>query len=356
MNRKALVIIALQAGIIVILFWMLVFYGKDEFHAGRDGDDEEIIRSASLVSTEHGTVTITLTPQAQEQSGITTSPVTAAAHRREIVAHGKVLAIDGLIELRRHYLAALAEAGIVHAGLPARRQEYERLARLNREDRNVSDRAVEAALATLREDEARLAAAKTAAANWLEAIRQQWGATIAEWAARQPPAATVASLLQHKEVLLQITLPFDIPPPDGNVPLAVMPAGAGTGRIVARLVAAAPLSEDMLQGRTYYYRAPADHLRIGMRVSARLPAQHEPVSGILIPDAAIVWFANQSWVYHKVAADKFVRRPVNTDIETPEGWFNPAGVLPPDAEIVTRGAQLLLSEEFKHQIPNENED
>lgn len=356
MNRKSLVIIALQAFVIILLSWMLVFYSKDEFHADRDDDDEEVISSPSLVSTEHGAVTITLSPQAQELSGIAVSAVAAATHRREIMAYGTVLAIDGLIELRRNYLAALAEAAVVRAGLPARRQEFERLESLNRDDRNVSDRAVETALAAWKEEEARLAAVETAAANWLEAMRQQWGATIAEWAARQPVAAALEPLLRHEEMLLQITLPFDAPPPDSGTPLAVIPAGTGAGRIPARLVSPAPRSEDMLQGRTYYYRAHADSLRAGMRVSARLPAQREPVGGILVPDAAIVWFANQAWVYHKTAADRFVRRPVSTDIETPEGWFNPADVLAPGAELVTSGAQLLLSEEFKHQITNENED
>ncbi len=354
MNRKSLIIIALQAFIIIVLFWMLVFYGKDEFHAGHGDDDEEVISSPSLVGTEQGAVTVTLSPQAQEQSGIAVSAVSAASYRREIVAYGTVLAIDGLVELRRNHLAALADAAVVRAGLPARRQEYERMEHLNRDDRNVSDRAVEAALAAWKEDEAKLAAAETAAANWLEAMRQQWGATIAGWAARQPAAAELQPLLRHEEMLLQITLPFDAPPADAGTPLAVFPAGAG--RIPARLVAAAPRSEQLLQGRTYYYRARADSLRAGMRVSARLPAQREPVSGILVPDAAIVWFANQAWVYHKTAQDKFVRRPVSTDIETPEGWFNPADVLVPGAQIVISGAQLLLSEEFKFQITNENED
>jgi hypothetical protein len=38
------------------------------------------------------------------------------------------------------------------------------------------------------------------------------------------------------------------------------------------------------------------------------------------------------------------------------GWIVPKGKINVDDEIVTNGAQLLLSEEFKYQIKNENED
>lgn len=356
MNRKLLIILALQAFIIVILFWMLVFYGKDEFEAGHADDDEEVISAPSLVSSEHGAVTVTLSPQAQQQSGIAVSAVQAASHRGEIVAYGSVVAIDELLDQRKNYLAALAEAEVVRAAITGKRQQYERLQQLNRDDRNVSDRAVEAAHAEWKTEEARLAAAVTAAANWRDAMRQQWGNTLAEWAVQQPAAAPLQALLQHKEALIQVTLPFDAPAPGASTPLSLTPAGADGKRFPATLVAAAPRSEGTLPGRTYYYRAGADSLRAGMRVSARLPLQQQATAGVLIPDAAIVWFANQPWVYHKTAADSFMRLPVRTDIETPQGWFNPAEVLAAGEEIVTSGAQLLLSEEFKYQITNENDD
>jgi len=69
----------------------------------------------------------------------------------------------------------------------------------------------------------------------------------------------------------------------------------------------------------------------------------------------VVWFANKAWAYRKLGADKFVRTQINTDIEAGNGWFNPTGIKAGD-EVVTSGAQLLLSEEFKYQIKNENED
>ena len=49
-----------------------------------------------------------------------------------------------------------------------------------------------------------------------------------------------------------------------------------------------------------------------------------------------------------------MRKPINTDTEVEDGWFNQD--LTANTEVVTNGAQLLLSEEFKYLIKNENED
>ena len=356
MNRKMLVIIALQAFIMVILFWMLVFYGKDEFEAGLGDDDDEVISSPSLVNTEHGATTITLTTKTQQLSGIATSRLQAVKHLAEVASFGEVVAVDTLIEQRTSYLAALAEAEVVRAALVNSRQDYERLKRLNQDDRNVSDRAAAAAQATWRADEAKLAAAGTAAANWHDAMRQQWGATITQWATQQPSAAPLQRLLQHREVLLQVTVPFDAPALAADTPVYVAPAGSSDDVVKAVYVSTSPRVDSTLQGRTYYFRAPADNLRVGMRLTVRLQTQKQAKPGFIVPDSAVVWFANQPWVYQKAAQDKFIRRLISTDIETPKGWFNAESQLKAGDEIVTTGAQLLLSEEFKYQIKNENED
>ena len=64
MNRKATIIIALQAFIIVILFWFLVFYGKDEYEAasseGEEGIDTRLLVAKNKES-EKGAATVSYT-------------------------------------------------------------------------------------------------------------------------------------------------------------------------------------------------------------------------------------------------------------------------------------------------------
>lgn len=354
MNRKTTIIIALQTLIIVLLFWGLVFYGKDEYEAASNAHDEAIA-SSSHVATENGTATITLTPASQQQSGITTSTLKAASHQAAVSSFGMVTGIESLVELRTRYLAARAEANVVRAAIANSQQEYQRMTQLNRDNHNVSDRAVAAAEAIWRADEARLAAAETAAASLRDGIRQQWGDTLAGWATQTSAGETLQRLLQYHEVLVQVTLPFDSATPNKDTTLLIAPAGAQGKAIPATFVSASPQTDATLQGQTFYYRAPAGNLRAGMRVTARLSAQGKATAGVIVPQTAVVWYANKAWIYRKQAADKFVRQQINTDIEAEDGWFNSTGVRPGE-EVITNGAQLLLSEEFKYQIKNENED
>ena len=52
MNKKSAIIIGLQALLIVILFWMLVFYGKDEYEDFQTEQEEEIESLAHISETK----------------------------------------------------------------------------------------------------------------------------------------------------------------------------------------------------------------------------------------------------------------------------------------------------------------
>lgn len=356
MNRKTLTIIVLQSLIIVIMFWLLVFYGKDEYEAySRNDDHEEDIASPPRVSSSNGAAMVTLSADTQRQSGITVSPLRAADYQSALSTLGSVVNLDSYIELRTRYLAARAEAGVVRASIVNSQQEYQRMLQLNRDNRNISDRAVAAAEAAWKADEAKLAAAETTAASIRDTIRQQWGETLAAWATQQPASASLQRLLQYQDVLLQVTMPFDGPTPGKGSSITVDPAGANGKGVRAIFVSPSPQTDSAIQGKTYFYLAPADNLRTGMRVSAHLAQPGKAASGVIVPATAIVWYGGKSWVYQKQAGDRFIRRQVSTEREDGDGWFNTGGFKAGD-EVVTSGAQLLLSEEFKYQIKNENED
>ena len=355
MNRKIALIVALQAFLIIVLAWMLVFYGKDEYEAYTQGAEEEI-ETPSLVSTEAGSTIVTVSPATQKQSDIRTSPLKAASHQDAFYSYGSVIGIEPLLELRTRYLAAKAEANVARASLANSRGEYERLRQLNQDNRNISDRAVAAAEAVWKADEARVSAAESAANNIRANIRQAWGETLAADVTAQQPGESLQRLLQYRDVLLQVSLPFDHPTPKPGSTLLVSPAGSQVKSIAAQFVSASPQTDTALQGKTYFYRAPADNLRAGMRIMIRMTnAGSKTVKGVIVPESAIVWYGGQAWAYRKEGEDRFIRHAINTDKEAEGGWFND-GALKPGQPVVTQGAQLLLSEEFKYQITNENED
>ena len=92
-----------------------------------------------------------------------------------------------------------------------------------------------------------------------------------------------------------------------------------------------------------------------MRVTVSLSETGNSADGVIVPGTAIVWYSGKAWVYIKEDTEKFRRIPVSTAVESNGGWFNIEGLKTGD-EVVTNGGQLLLSEEFKYQIKNENED
>jgi len=354
MNRKTAAIIALQAILIIVLFWMLVFYGQDEYESyTREAD--ETIETPSLISTDHGATVVTLSPQTQAQSDIRTTPLHAGRYQNTLPALGSVISIDPLIELRTRYLNAKAEADVVRASLLNSRQEYERLLRLNQDNKNISDRAVIAAKAVLQADEAKLAAAKISAGSIRDTMRQQWGEALTKLATSQPASPALEHLLRYRQVLLQVSLPYSAGIPQIGDVLTVVPPGSQGKPIQAQFISASPQTDSAISGKTYFYRAPANNLRIGMHVSVRLNEPGKASSGVIVPNSAVVWYGGKAWVYLKQGPDRFVRQAISTETPANGGWFN-VGNLKAGDELVTSGPQLLLSEEFKYQIKNENDD
>lgn len=359
MNRKLAIIIALEALLIVVLFWVLIFYGKDEYEAYVQGEIEEEIETPNRISTTEGVTVVTLPQAAQEQSGITTLVLPASQHVQTLSTYGTVVNIDKLIDQRNRYLSAKAEANIARASLTNAQQEFNRLSTLNQDNKNISDSMLARSEASLKTEQAKLNASENIAKNLRDSMVQQWGESLANQAIQQSANSGFDRIMQYRDVLIQITLPFDSPSPTAGSTIMVSPTGSLSSTSVqsvkAEFISASPQTDGTIQGKTYYYRAPADTLRVGMRVSIKLKDSGQATEGVIVPNRAIVWYGGQAWAYRKEADDQFLRVPVDTTNEVDSGWFINAG-LKPGNEIIVTGAQLLLSEEFKYQITNENDD
>ena len=357
MNRKVVLIIGLQAFLIIVLFWVLVFYGKDEYDSYNQAQEEDVA-TPNRVNQVKGETVVTLSKDVQKQSDIQTIRLTGSQHQKTLNTLGKVISIDTLIELRTRYLNAKANANIARASLANSQQDYQRMQALNKDDKNVSDQVMLAAQAAFKTDEAKVQAAETEANNLNDTMRQTWGETLANEASKAPASPSLQSLLQHKEVLLLITLPVDSNVNAGET-ISVVPTGALSKAINAKLLAASPQTDSTIEGRTYFFRAPAENLRAGMRVNVEMQdvsGNAKTNSGVIVPASAVVWYAGKAWVYKKQSEESFIRIPINTDNEINNGWFINSEQLAAGDRLVVNGAQLLLSEEFKYQIKNENQD
>ena len=354
MNKKTLIVVLLQTLLIIVLFWMLVFYGKDEYDTFQQTREEEI-ETPNRVTEKDGMSMVNLSEATQHNSGIQTSKVLPVSFQGEIKSYGNVVSIDSLIEAKTQYLNLAAELNLSNASLAQNQAQYQRLKLLNDDDKNVSDRAVQEALALVNADLAKRSASTQQIKQLKQTMQIKWGEALAELVFSSQLPAHLQRLLDRKSVLIQVSLPLNTNTPKMGSSIQITPLNANSQLIKADYVSASPLSDQTGYGKTFYYTAPADVLRIGMRVNAEIdPNKSDAKQGVTIPNSAVVWYAGSAWAYFKQDSEQFIRKPIATDTEIENGWFNQD--IAPNSLIVTNGAQLLLSEEFKSLIKNENDD
>ncbi len=358
MNKKLTLIIAVETVLIIALFWVLIFYSKDEYEAYQ-AKLNEAIESPSHVSNKQGISVVTLSSEIQKNSGISTAKISAATFKSEQKSTGSVVAMDSLIEAKSKYLSLLSVASIARAANAQNLKQYQRLKALNEDDKNVSDRALQEALASANADQASVNAAELQLKNLQTTTKLQWGEALAQLVFSEKLPPHLQHLLNRKNVLVQVSLPASVSTPNAGSSINIAPLNEAASTIQAIYISPASQADASNYGKTFYYSAPAEQLRIGMRVSVDAPASGGANHGALVPSNAVVWYAGKPWAYfkqgrNKQGLDQFMRKPISADTEVNGGWFNQN--ISADSEVVINGAQLLLSEEFKYLIKNENED
>ncbi len=336
------------AGVLVLAVALLVrsfVAGREE--AEQEQETEEPLATAARITTVDGQVAVVLPRQAQLRAGILVEPLQAASSAGTVLrAYGLVLPLDSLGPQRDAYAAALGRARAAEAQLATSRREYERRRLLYAEDQNVSAAALEQARASMESDQASAAADEVPARTLAATARQQWGPVVGSWIVGGSPE--FARLLARRDVLVQVTLPpgdFVRQPP----PTISLEPGAGPV-VPARYVSTAAQTDPRIQGMSFFYVATATPLLLsGMTVTANLGAGSGPAAGVLVPEAAVVWSQGNPWVYVQTGPTVFVRRRIVTSTPAAGGGYV-ATDLAAGTPVVVRGAEMLLSEEFRSQI------
>jgi membrane fusion protein, multidrug efflux system len=342
-----------MALVIAVLTWALVYFARDELGARSTRRDDDI-KTGSMAAVEEGRAIVRVSVEGQKASGIAVRGLEAGRSEDAVDAYGMVVNLLPLTELRVRYLAAVAEARALRAAVGAAESEYRRMEALFRDDRNVSEQVFRSAEARFRSEQSRLAAAEQSAAGIRDAMRNAWGETISGWAA-EADSRVMQSLLHQTSFLVQVVIPFDVAPAAARSRVRVAPAIAGGKSHPARFVSDSPQIDPSFPGQTVFYLVDGAGFRAGMRLTARIGTGGAVVDGVIVPAAAVVWHAGKAWAYVKEDEQTFARHEVSTRRELDDGWFNAEGFEEGD-EVVVSGAQLLLSEEMKSQIRNENED
>lgn len=329
-RKQALIIALLAVAVAVVLIWFFVL---------KSGREEE--RKAKTAAPAAQVGNVTLSREMQEKGGIETAYPKPFIYRKETQAYVTVLDPGGLADLRRSYLSAISAAGKSKAALDATREEYGRMKKLYGE-KNVSAKAFQSAEASFRADEADTMAASDAARAIELSANQQWGGTIAGWI--RSGSDQYVRLARQEDVLLQVTLPQGYSADGAPSGLKVKLQSGKAAAI--KHVSPSPRTDPRIQGLSFFYIASAKETGLlpGMSASALFPSG-PPVSGLLVPASAVVWWQGRAWTYVRMGADTFTRREVPTGESAEGGWFVSRG-FSAQGLIVIKGAETLLSQEF----------
>ncbi|MBX5453724.1 MAG: multidrug transporter [Acidobacteriia bacterium] len=323
--------------------------GRSE--AAREALREHPSRKLPRVAIEQGQPVIVLDPLSQKESGIETALPPPVPYQQQIRAYARVLDLTRLTELANGYADAQAQLQAAQARLASSEKAVERSRLLYKDRQNVSLAQLQASEATFRVDQAALAAAQSRTRTLAATVKLEWGPVLAK--SLVEGSELLNRLMNGQAILLQVTLPPGVVL--SSPPLkATIETGKNTLAPIL-FVSSAPRTDPKIQGVSFFYTASTEsNLPAGMNVLAFLPSGPQ-ATGVKIPDSAIVWWQDRAWVYRRIRTNTFARMEIPTDRPTSDGGFVIKSV-PAEMEIVTHGAQLLLSEEFRAQIQMGEED
>ncbi|MGH8261817.1 MAG: hypothetical protein ACREUG_19230, partial [Steroidobacteraceae bacterium] len=257
-------------------------------------------------------------------------PLRTATAPREISGFGRVLDPEPLA-------TAVSERESARASALASTQELHRLQSLEKQN-TASMRALQAAEAAAVRD-------RMLVQSINDRIELTWGRALAR---RPDLAELVQALVAQDRLIVRVDLP-------GGEGASIDPRGARLNPLAgpertqdADYLGAAPTTDPGLQGRGFLFLTGDNRLKltVGTEVSASLELADEGTRGLFLPDSAVLRYQGKTWVYRQRSPTSFVRVPVSLGTAVPGGWLIVEGLRPND-QVVTQGAQVLLSEELK---------
>ncbi|MDD1621686.1 MAG: hypothetical protein LUQ11_09405 [Methylococcaceae bacterium] len=316
-------------------------------------DDDPPQSTGGSAMTADGEVTLNLAPKSQQLAGIKTQPLEAAQQQPEFTAFGTIVSLEPLLQLRQQYLAARAQQDGAKAKYNEAHLNLSRTRNLHDQD-IVSTRRLQEQQAQWQADKASLDASGYQQQTILSTSRLEWGDTLTDWFIRAQ-GKTAEQFLNHGAQLLQVTLPANTHLNPDIRRIFIDEHGRRDTAIQATLISASPRIDPISQGERFFFKIEGRRIPFGTHVTAWIADDAGQTPGVIVPASALVWHLGQAFVFIKTADNHFSRRALPAYTPGSQGYFVTKS-LRAGEEIVTTGAQTLLSQELKNLIPNEDKD
>ena len=287
-------------------------------------------------------------------TGIKTKVLASRRYFPESKAVATVVDIRPLVALKARYHQAISALNVAKVSERSAAQELKRLNTLAKGVGSVATKKVAYARGVWQEANASLKGLEFEVQAVKDDVIQSWGVPISEWVLSQN-SKQWQRLLSHQDSLLLVQLPTDVSLSSDSSFIRIARDGAQQKSRKAYFVSPAISTGTLMQGESYFFKIATGKLRIGMRLDAWIPTTNNSLESVFVPDKAIVWYDGQPWIYVKQQQNLYQRRSVQQGWVTTKGLFIELDFIK-EEPLVVQGAQMLLSEEFRWKILDEDDD
>ncbi len=288
------------------------------------------------------------------RTGIKTLKLVNTQLNPEIETFAVRVNLASLINTRKEYLNALAQQETASIKLQQSQRNFQRIKNLQR-DQAISTRKLRDQQTQLKIDQTLFNTAQLQVSTIQLYTQEKWGKVLSHrFLSDGEPSVDMMNILTRP--LYLIYHPDQTAPSSKTIFLQAF--GRRDKAQSASLIDHAAILDNHPQqtGTPYFYLSDQAAEGYHQRLVAWLPLKGNKVSGVVIPASALVWHLGQAFVYLQVDNDQFKRTEITQKKLIYTNSYFIQHELQPDDIVVSVGAQLLLSEEFRAQIPAENDD
>jgi hypothetical protein len=334
-KNAILIVILVLASIGGTVFWMKTHNGS----APPDADEAKPAAEAGTgITIKHdgsGNVVLQVSKETADTMGLKVANPVATSLKPEMIGYGRVQDPAPLASLA-------TDLSVAEAAWIASSNELARLQTLSSQG-NTSARALETAQTTATHDQLGVQSLK-------DRLVMSWCPALAD----QPDfPGLIRALISLDAALVRVNLA-----PGEALPVA--PLGARVVTLFgaaeqAQFLGEASTVDPQTQRRGLIFLVKPDpaHIPAGEAVTCYLELPGEAAAGVIVPGDAVVRTDGAGWVYVVGSTNEiYTRTRIPLDHATDGGWFITNGLTAKD-QVVTGGAQALLSEELKGQLKSD---
>lgn len=319
-------------------------------NASESDDTIDIKESSQLFN---GQPIIFMDEEMQENSGLKILKTKTTLFNPEVIAYGKAISINPLLTIRSHYLSTIAQQNGFKARLTQAENNISRLRNLHKNE-VVSTKKLQKQLSHWHSEKAVYDKNIYQSQSILNNSNLHWGNLLTRWITTKS-SPQFEKLMRGESTLLKITAPASQALPTDINTIFISPTGTRNTALDASFVCILPLVDDFSQGVQYIFLSNTKKIKAGMNFTAWIPRQKQTQRGVVIPESSLAWHLGQSFVFIQIDKEHFVHRHISHPIKTTDGYYIGEQIAKGEDLVIT-GASMLLSHEFRSQIPGEDDD